>query len=91
MIRRNFLKDIFIMSVVLGVSRFRLYSENENPYTGYDERKCKETWKKLCGKIADRDYMRYVSPKENLPNVFIYGDSISQDYTETVRSELRNE
>lgn len=55
----------------------------------YDEALCKKVWQKLCGKLADKDYMAYVGPQEGLKNVLIYGDSISQHYTNELRTALK--
>jgi len=51
----------------------------------YDEEIAREAWKNLANK---GEAFKYVSPNKKLPNVFIYGDSISIGYTPTVRKEL---
>jgi len=51
----------------------------------YDEEISRQAWKKLANKEAA---FAYVNPNKKLPNVFIYGDSISIGYTTTVRNEL---
>ena len=50
---------------------------------------CKEAWKNLSKFNATRYQFRYIEPTENLPKVFIYGDSISIGYTEYVRESLK--
>jgi hypothetical protein len=51
----------------------------------YDEEIARKAWKNLANK---EKAFAYVDPDKNLPNVFIYGDSISIGYTTTVREEL---
>lgn len=51
----------------------------------YDEEICREAWKKLANK---GEAFKYVSPDKKLPNVLLYGDSISIGYTPTVQKEL---
>ncbi len=49
----------------------------------------KEVWTKLVGeKFSKRPEFVFVENNEQLPNVLIYGDSISIHYTETVRDKL---
>ncbi|MEM9158428.1 MAG: SGNH/GDSL hydrolase family protein [Verrucomicrobiota bacterium] len=49
----------------------------------------KQAWTNLVGeKFAKRAPFAYVENKDTLPNVLIYGDSISIAYTDTVRKEL---
>lgn len=55
----------------------------------YDDEKCKLVWKELCGKSSGDKAFEYVSPQKGLPNVFLYGDSISIQYTSYVREALK--
>ena len=49
---------------------------------------CEEAWNGLHRFTGSRYQFRYIEPKADLPNVFIYGDSISIGYTEYVRASL---
>ncbi|WP_372757777.1 SGNH/GDSL hydrolase family protein [Mariniflexile sp.] len=60
-------------------------------YNKCNEALCKFTWEKLCGTIGNSyrtNAFKYVHPKKDLPNVFIYGDSISIAYSSAVRDIL---
>ena len=48
----------------------------------------KAAWNKLAGKSANRPEFAYVERDPELPNVLIYGDSISIGYTQRVREKL---
>lgn len=51
-----------------------------------------EAWTSLLGESSiGRPAYAFVENNADLPNVFIYGDSISIAYTETVRNELKTE
>jgi hypothetical protein len=52
----------------------------------YDD--CEQAWIKLIAPAEAVGPYAYVHPEKNVPNVLIYGDSISIAYTETVRQEL---
>lgn len=80
--RRSFVKYLGAASIYVGMSSCAstgLFRKK------YDEEVARETWKKLANK---GEAFKYVSPNKNLPNVLIYGDSISIGYTPTVRKEL---
>jgi hypothetical protein len=47
-----------------------------------------KAWSNLGKFAANRYQFRYIEPVENLPKVFIYGDSISIGYTEYARQSL---
>ncbi|WPR73179.1 SGNH/GDSL hydrolase family protein [Flavobacterium sp. NG2] len=56
--------------------------------TGHEGcRICKEAWNRLSKMNETRYQFRYIEPS-SLPNVFLYGDSISIGYTEYVRAAL---
>lgn len=86
--RNTFLKTIALGSVSLGIIPSTLYAAITTEKDPVNDAVCKAVWKKLCGKLASKPYMTYVGPKKGLPNVLIYGDSISQDYTVTLRKKL---
>ena len=75
----------------LGVSVIpEVFSANFNTKT--NEEICRLQWETLCGNIGEvykTDAFKYVHPKKGLPNVFIYGDSISILYTSEVRRQLK--
>ncbi len=48
----------------------------------------KAAWEQLVGKTYNPEAYRFVKNNPKLPNVLIYGDSISIAYTPTVRKEL---
>ncbi len=53
------------------------------------ERSAKEAWTKLVGEnFSKRAEFAFIENNEKLPNVLIYGDSISIHYTNTVRKQL---
>jgi len=49
---------------------------------------CLKAWKSLGWFNSTLYQFRYIAPQENLPKVFLYGDSISIAYTEYVRASL---
>jgi len=88
--RKKFIKLTALGAVsVVGFSQ-KIMASAVPLFKGINDALCRQTWKILCGKLADREYMRYVGPQDGLPNVFIYGDSISQDYTEPLREEFKD-
>lgn len=50
-----------------------------------------EAWTKLTGKSVGRPEFAYVVNNAELPNVLLYGDSISIGYTQRVRSVLKGQ
>lgn len=50
---------------------------------------CRTAWNGLSKFTGKRYQFRYIEPKAGLPNVFIYGDSISIAYTEYARATLK--
>lgn len=47
-----------------------------------------DAWESLTGKFSDRPMFQYIENNPDLPNVLIYGDSISIHYTQRVRERL---
>jgi hypothetical protein len=47
-----------------------------------------KAWDELCGNMAGKAAFAHVNNNKKLPNVFIYGDSISIGYTPTLRKTL---
>ena len=58
--------------------------------TGH-HKSAKEAWAKLAGKAVHRPMFAFVENNPDLPNVLIYGDSISVQYTQRVREQLKEE
>lgn len=89
--RKTFLKTITLGVISLGFVQNDLFATIKKVTDPINDLLCKNTWKKLCGKAADKVCYKYVGPQEGLSNVLIYGDSISQGYTEALRKQLKNE
>lgn len=84
--RRKFIKGLGASVLLMGVAPVA-FSKGRNKKC--NEQVCREAWTKLCDyRIKEAPYA-YVHPQKRLPNVFIYGDSISIGYTLTVREELQ--
>jgi lysophospholipase L1-like esterase len=59
-----------------------------------DYETCNVAWDKLCGNIGSvykTDAFEYVHPSKKIPNVLIYGDSISIMYTSAARKNLEGQ
>lgn len=82
--RREFLKYVSAASIYIGAVSCGASRVFNNPY---DEVTCKEAWKKLAN---NEPAFAYVTPDPKLKKVFLYGDSISIGYTNTVRKELED-
>jgi hypothetical protein len=80
--RRNFVKYLGATTIFVGVSSCASTSIFRKKY---DEEISREAWGKLANKGVA---FKYVDPNKKLPNVLIYGDSISIGYTPTVRKLL---
>ena len=81
--RRKTLKTL----VVLGVTTLIPFQSFAKLYHASSE-VCRTAWNNLSEFNRTRYQFRYINPKADLPNVFIYGDSISIAYTEYVRVSL---
>lgn len=80
--RREFVKYLGAASLYVGTASCTSASIFRKRY---NDEVCREAWSKLANK---GEAFVYVAPNKKLPNVFIYGDSISIGYTPTVRKEL---
>ncbi|KGL62314.1 SGNH/GDSL hydrolase family protein [Polaribacter sp. Hel1_85] len=88
--RKKFIKIIGFSIFGIGIAPVAFA---ENIYRKINEKLCRLTWKKLCGKIGKvykTDAFKYIHPKKDTPNVFIYGDSISIKYSSKVRGILKD-
>ncbi|MEI6865323.1 SGNH/GDSL hydrolase family protein [Flavicella sp.] len=80
--RREFVKYLGATSIYIGAvscASTGVFRKKHN------EEICREAWKSIANK---GEAFNYVTPDKSLPNVFIYGDSISIGYTSTVRERL---
>lgn len=80
--RRSFVKYLGATSIFICASSCGSINVFGN---SYNEEASREAWKKLANK---GEAFKYVNPNKKLPNVLLYGDSISIGYTPTVREEL---
>lgn len=53
--------------------------------------KAESAWAKLAGRFAKRPEFAFVENDPSLPNVLIYGDSISISYTQRVRAKMEGQ
>lgn len=80
--RRKFVKYLGAVSIYVGTTScasIGLFRKR------YNEEVSREAWKAIANK---EEAFKYVNPDNSLPNVLIYGDSISIGYTSTVRNIL---
>ncbi|WP_158850732.1 SGNH/GDSL hydrolase family protein [Algibacter sp. L1A34] len=82
--RRSFVKYLGATSIFIGATSCASINFFGN---NYDEETSREAWKKLADK---GEAFKYVNPNKKLPNILLYGDSISIGYTPTVRQGLVN-
>lgn len=84
--RKEFLKVIGVgaISMALTPSVFAAKGNKKS-----DEEICRTAWEKLCGRMYKNDAFQYVHPIKRIPNVLLYGDSISIAYTTAVREKLK--
>ncbi len=85
--RRDFLKYFGASSLLLGISPSSFAG---SLFKRCDEEICKAAWAKLCDYRIKEAAYAYVHPQKRLPNVFLYGDSISIGYTLEVRKQLKD-
>ena len=81
--RRSFLKNVGATAIYIGAA-----SCASSGISGkkYDEAVSRRAWDSL--QKPKNPAFDYVNPDKKLPNVLLYGDSISIGYTPTVRTEL---
>jgi len=80
--RRKFVKYLGASTLFVGASSCASLNLFGN---SYNEEVARAAWKKIRNKGEAFDY---VNPNKKLPNVLIYGDSISIGYTPVVRNAL---
>lgn len=83
--RRSFIKKASLGALGLGMA--------PAAFAGAGAKKsnakiCRSAWEELCP--TDGGAFEYVHPQKGMPNVLLYGDSISIGYTQTVREVLKN-
>ena len=81
--RRRFLKNMGAGSIYMALSSCASSGISRNKY---NEEVTREAWNSL--QKPKNPAFDYVNPDKKLPNVLLYGDSISIGYTPTVRKEL---
>lgn len=81
--RRKSLKLLGVLGVITLVPFQSFSTVIENTCN-----RCKTAWKNLSELSKKKYQFRYIEPLKGLPNVILYGDSISIGYTEYVRSSL---
>jgi len=80
--RRKFVRYLGATSIYIGIAS----CASTNLFkTKYNEETAKEAWINLANK---GEAFKYIQPDNKLPNVLLYGDSISIGYTPSVRNEL---
>lgn len=84
--RTNFLRNLGLLSVSAAFAK-NAFSKVISLIT--DDENCRKVWTELCGKLSGNKPFEYVSPQKGLPNVLLYGDSISIGYTIPVRVALK--
>lgn len=82
--RRDFIKGLGASVLLLGVAPM-VFAKSKCDKC--NELICKEAWEKL--RLLKGLAFQYIHPQKELPNVLIYGDSISIGYTPTVRESLK--
>ena len=81
--RRKFLKNVGAASIFLSATSCATL---DNSGKKYNEAVSKKAWDNLPK--PNNPAFEYVNPNKKLPNVLLYGDSISIGYTPTVRKDL---
>lgn len=84
--RKKFIKYIGLISLLPMIAKGAFLSMKN---LVIDHKKCRLVWEQLCGKSANTKTFEYVLPQKGLPNVLLYGDSISVGYTVPVRDKLK--
>ena len=86
--RKEFLRISGFAALSMGVTPY-IYSCKDS--SECDEEICRAAWEKLCGRLANHPNgsFNYVHPQKRIPNVLLYGDSISIAYTPIVRENLK--
>ncbi|MCG8580957.1 MAG: SGNH/GDSL hydrolase family protein [Bacteroidales bacterium] len=87
--RREFISSMGMIGAMTLVPSVLLAKGERKRKT--DHEKCKAVWTRLCGANADKPPFRYVVNDKKLPNILLYGDSISIGYTPTVMEELQGQ
>jgi len=81
--RRNFIKKAGLGALGLGMAPAVFAGAKKS-----NAKVCRRAWEELCP--TDGGAFEYVHPRKGMPNVLLYGDSISIGYTQTVRETLKN-
>ena len=99
-VMKKILKKQIVLLLTLTLSCFQLAHAKEN-HTSVSPKdsgskadnmgSTKAAWDKLAGRFSKRPEFLYVENDSSLPNVLIYGDSISIGYTQRVRQGIGSE
>jgi len=84
--RKEFIKVLGLGALGMGISPSAFA---HMAHKKIDEEICRMAWENLCGNMSKRDVFKYVHPVKRVPNVLLYGDSISIAYTPAVREYLQ--
>ncbi|WP_372652789.1 SGNH/GDSL hydrolase family protein [Draconibacterium sp.] len=84
--RRKFIKKAGLGTLGMGFAPVAFAGSGNKKC---NEKICRIAWEELCP--TDGGAFEYVHPRKGIPNVLLYGDSISIGYTPTVREVLKNE
>lgn len=86
--RRKFIKTASLGALSMAIVP-SVFASFWNKKSQFDT--CKLAWEGLCGNIGKTyktDGFKYVHPTKKIPNVLLYGDSVSIMYTSQVRKSL---
>lgn len=83
--RKEFIKRIGLGAIGLSIAPFTFAGVGTKRS---NEQICREAWGNLSP--SDGGAFEYVHPKKGVPNVFLYGDSISIGYTPAARKTLKD-
>lgn len=89
--RKEFIKLLGVGALGMGIAPGALAALG-NKRSDYES--CKLAWEELCGNIGEvyeTDGFKYVHPAKRIPNVLLYGDSISIKYTSAARENLEGQ
>ena len=89
--RKEFIKILGVGALGMGTAPLAVGClDNKNS----NEEICRMTWDKLCGNMSEvykNDAFKYIHPAKRIPNVLLYGDSISIAYTPAARESLEGQ
>ena len=85
----DFLKSLGVITCFTGLACSAIANAQEAESNGTEKKTAKQAWEALIQPNLKRfPAFKFVEQQEGLPNVLIYGDSISIGYTPTVQKQL---